>query len=77
MRDEKSSQKEKRKEIFENWIWKVFPNRKKRGKKKNTSKKEKRYKHKKPKSKGRWVNALALYGEEGRDYLRKAATSWK
>ena len=44
---------------------------------KNTSKKEKRYKHKKPKSKGRWVNALALYGEEGRDYLRKAATSWK
>ena len=27
--------------------------------------------------KGRWVNALALYDEEGRDYLRKATGSWK
>ena len=40
MRDEKSSQKEKRKEIFENWIWKVFPNRKKRGKKKTRARKK-------------------------------------
>ena len=29
------------------------------------------------KNKGRWANALALYDEEGRDYLRKAATSRK
>ena len=26
--------------------------------------------------KGRTVNALALEGDEGRDYLRKAAGSW-
>ena len=36
----KALKKKKRKEIFENWIWKVFPNRKKRGKKKTRARKK-------------------------------------
>ena len=50
----------------------------KRLKHEKKKRKAKRYKNTRDtKKEGRWVNALALYGEEGRDYLRKAATSWK